>query len=82
MRSNFTLELWFRRTGAGAGTGTGTGGITSAIPLIAKGRAEAETPANLNMDYFLGIDASTGTLVADFEDTPTAATTPSRARPS
>ena len=66
--SNFTLELWFRRTGVGAGTSTGTGGIASAIPLITKGRAEVETPANLNMDYFLGIDASTGTLVADFED--------------
>ena len=44
-------------------------GIASAIPLITKGRAEAETPANLNMNYFLGIDATTGTLVADFEDT-------------
>ena len=67
--SAFTLELWFKRTGAGVGTGTGTGGIVSAIPLITKGRAEAETPANLNMNYFLGIDATTGTLVADFEDT-------------
>ena len=67
--SDFTIELWFRRTGVGAGTSTGTGGIASAIPLVTKGRAEAETPANLNMDYFLGIDASTGTLVADFEDT-------------
>ena len=67
--SNLTVELWFRRTGAGTGTSTGTGGIASAIPLVTKGRAEAETPANLNMDYFLGIDASTGTLVADFEDT-------------
>ena len=52
-----------------SGTSTGTGGIASAIPLITKGRAEAETPANLNMDYFLGIDASSGVLVADFEDT-------------
>ena len=67
--SVFTLELWFKRTGAGVGTSTGTGGIASAIPLISKGRAEAETPANLNMNYFLGIDATTGTLVADFEDT-------------
>ena len=50
------------------GTSTGSGGIANAIPLITKGRAEVETPANLNMDYFLGIDASTGTLVADFED--------------
>ena len=42
--SNFTLELWFQRTGAGVGTTTGTGGIASAIPLVTKGRAEAETP--------------------------------------
>ena len=64
----FTLELWFKRTGAGVGTSTGTGGLASAIPLITKGRAEAETPANLNMNYFLGIDAASGTLVADFEE--------------
>ncbi|MFL6005040.1 MAG: LamG-like jellyroll fold domain-containing protein [Gaiellaceae bacterium] len=67
--AQFTLETWFKRTGAGLGTGTGNGGITSAIPLITKGRAEAETPANLNMNYFLGIDATSGKLVADFEDT-------------
>ena len=66
--SAFTLELWFKRTGAGVGTSTGTGGVT-AIPLITKGRAEGETPANLNMNYFFGIDSTTGTLVADFEDT-------------
>ena len=30
---------------AGVGTSTGTGGIASAIPLITKGRAEAETAA-------------------------------------
>ena len=41
--ATFTVELWFKRTGAGVGTGTGSGGITSAIPLITKGRAEAET---------------------------------------
>jgi fibronectin type 3 domain-containing protein len=67
--TQFTLETWFKRTGAGVGTGTGTGGITSAIPLITKGRAEAETPANLNMNYFLGIDVTSGRLVADYEDT-------------
>ncbi len=65
----FTLEIWFKRTGTGVGTGTGSGGITSAIPLLTKGRAEADTPANLNVNYFLGIDAATGVLVADFEDT-------------
>ena len=47
------------RTGAGVGVTTGTGGITSAIPLVTKGGAEAETPANVNMNWFLGIDAAT-----------------------
>ena len=69
--STFTLETWFRWTGGGGGTSTGSGGIANAIPLITKGRAEAETPANVNMDYFLGIDATTGVLVADFEDSAT-----------
>ena len=68
----FTLETWFKRTGVGVATTTGTGGtlpgITDAIPLITKGMAESESPL-LNMNYFLGISASTGRLVADFEDT-------------
>ena len=29
----FTLETWFKRTGAGVGTSTGSGGVT-AIPLV------------------------------------------------
>jgi hypothetical protein len=66
----FTLEGWLRRDGAGVAVSTGTGGIT-AVPLITKGRGEAETPANLNMNYFLGIDGTTGALTADFEDTAT-----------
>ncbi len=66
--TTFTLETWFKRTGAGVGVTTGTGGIASAIPLITKGGAESETPANVNMNYFLGIDASTGVLVGDFEE--------------
>ncbi len=66
--TTFTLETWFKRTGAGVGVSTGTGGIASAIPLITKGGAEAETPANVNMNYFLGIDATSGKLVADFEE--------------
>ena len=66
--TSFTLETWFKRTGAGVGASTGTGGITLAIPLITKGGAEAETPANVNMNYFLGIDASSAKLVADFEE--------------
>ena len=81
--STFTLELWFRRTGAGVGTSTGNGGIASAIPLITKGRAETEG-SNVDMNYFLGIDATSGRLVADFEEGATGATRPrtirSRAR--
>ncbi len=65
--ATFTVELWFKRTGAGVGTNTGTGGIPDAIPLITKGRAEGETPA-ADINYFLGIDASSGQLVADFEE--------------
>src|SRR6185437_6188344 len=65
----FTLETWFNRSGTGVGTSTGNGGLASAVPLIAKGRAEQETPANLNMNYFLGIDTATNALAADFEDT-------------
>ena len=65
----FTIETWFRRDGTGVGTTTGSGGIASAIPLVTKGAAQGETPANINMNWFLGIDATSGVLVADFEDT-------------
>lgn len=64
--SIFTLECWFMRTGAGAATTTG--GVT-AIPLVAKGRTEADG-SNLDCNYFLGIDAATGALCADFEAAP------------
>ena len=68
--TNFTIELRFRWTGGGVTTSTGTLGLTGptvAIPLVTKGTGQAETPANLNMNYFLGI--SGGKLAADFEDT-------------
>ncbi|MGZ4318608.1 MAG: LamG domain-containing protein, partial [Gaiellaceae bacterium] len=70
--ATFTLETWFKRTGAGAGASTGTGGLTSAIPLVTKGRGEAEN-SNVDMNYFLGIDATSGKLVADFEEGATGA---------
>jgi hypothetical protein len=63
--SNFTIEVWFRRTGAGVSASTGIGGIT-AVPLLAKGRAEAER-SNRDVNYFLGIRPSDNVLVADFE---------------
>ncbi len=39
--SSFTLELWFKRTGAGAsGRAPGNFGLVSAVPLLTKGRNE------------------------------------------
>ena len=68
--TEFTLETWFKRAGtSGTPMGTGTGGLTGALPLVTKGRGEQDTPANLNTNYFLGLDAATNKLVADFEDT-------------
>lgn len=64
--ATFTVETWFKRVGAGMSTGTGTGGVT-AIPLVAKGRAEADG-TNQDMNYFLGIRASDNVLCADFEE--------------
>ncbi len=64
--SNFTLECWFQRTGTGTITSTGNGGVTSAIPLVTKGRGEAEG-SNVDCNYFLGIDSVSNKLCADFE---------------
>ncbi len=65
--SNFTLEVWFKRTGAGVSTSTGGGGITDAIPLLDKGRSEGDG-SNVDMNYVLAIRASDSRLVADFEE--------------
>lgn len=64
--SSFTIECRFMRTGPGVTASTGTGGVTTAIPLVAKGVGEADnSPVDAN--YFLGIDNATGRLCADFE---------------
>src|ERR1700752_1814343 len=67
--TNFTLETWFNWTGAGATTttsGAGGGGLTvGAIPLVTKGRGEADG-SNVDLNYFLGIQG--GKLAADFEE--------------
>jgi hypothetical protein len=62
----FTIELWLMRQGTGVTTSTGTGGVT-AIPLVTKGRGEAEG-SNVDMNWFLGIRGTDGKLAADFED--------------
>ena len=67
--TNFTVEAWINWAGGGLSLGTGTGGISSAIPILSKGGPQAETPANVNMNYFLGI--ANGRLAADFEDAAT-----------
>ncbi len=77
--SAFTVELWFRKTGPGVGATTGTGGIASAIPLISKGTADGETAAQ-DINYLLGIDATSNKLVADFEEAQTG-TSPSLNHP-
>jgi hypothetical protein len=61
----FTLEVWFRWTGGGATTSTGTSGLTTVIPLLTKGRGQADN-SNVDMNYFLGIQNNR--LAADFEE--------------
>src|SRR6266542_2695444 len=63
--SDFTLETWFNWTGGGTTAQTGTGGLTAAMPLITKGRNEADG-TNADANYFLGIQGSK--LAADFEE--------------
>src|SRR5687768_15871461 len=62
----FTIETWFKRTGAGVNDSTGTGGLTAAVPLVTKGRGEGDN-SDVDMNYFFGID-NTGVLAADFEE--------------
>src|SRR5215213_5653991 len=64
--NSFTLEAWIKPVGMGMVANSGSGGIT-AVPIITKGRSESDAPANVNMNYFLGIDANK-MLVADFEE--------------
>ena len=54
---------------------TGSGGNTDSIPLITKGRSESDG-GNIDTNYFFGIDASSGELEADFEDTASGANHP------
>ncbi len=66
--SQFTIETWFRRDGQGTFASTGSNGVTNAVPLVTHGGAEQESPDNVNMNWYLGIDDATDTLMADFEE--------------
>ena len=74
-RRTFTIEVWFKRTGNGATTttsdSTGGGLHQGAIPLLTKGRGQGDN-SNVDMNYFLGINAATNTIAADFEEGVTA----------
>ncbi|MCB9333943.1 MAG: DNRLRE domain-containing protein, partial [Lewinellaceae bacterium] len=73
--TNFTLEAWIKIEAPGVSTSTGSGGITNIVPIIMKGRAEAES-ALVDVNYALGYQLSTNKLVADFEDNATSANHP------
>ncbi|HET9235266.1 MAG TPA: LamG-like jellyroll fold domain-containing protein, partial [Candidatus Eisenbacteria bacterium] len=76
----FTIEMWARRDGAGVGTDTGTQGIPDLVPLLAKGRADVEDPLR-DINYIVGIKASTGVLAADFEEAAAPSPNPSLNHP-
>lgn len=65
--NTFTLECWFYKKGTGSVTSSGSGGITTIVPLISKGRGEADGD-NRDMNYIFGINTATGFLCADFEE--------------
>ena len=62
--SNFTLAIWFKRTGAGSVSALSSG--NQANPLITKGRNEGDSPAARNTNYFLGVRPD-GKLQGHFE---------------
>ncbi|MGB3006041.1 MAG: LamG-like jellyroll fold domain-containing protein [Chitinophagaceae bacterium] len=72
--TNFTLEAWIKIEGYGSTTETGStgagGGQTGVVPIITKGRAEAEAAA-VDVNYFLAYRLSDMKLIADFEDNAT-----------
>ena len=53
----FTIETWFKRTGAGVANTTGTGGITQFIPLVTHGGPEADG-SNVDANWLLGINTA------------------------
>ncbi|MBL0340819.1 MAG: T9SS type A sorting domain-containing protein [Bacteroidetes bacterium] len=62
----FTVECWFKRSGAGVATNTGTDGAI-AVPLVTKGTSESDNNTR-DLNYFLGIDSITNVLTTDIEE--------------
>ena len=70
---DFTLETWIRidgrgRIGGSGGGGGGATGFNTLIPLITKGRSDADGTATREINYYFAYDSATRRLVADFED--------------
>lgn len=63
----FTIETWFKRTGAGTPVNTGGKGIASAIPLVTHGANQSEG-SRADANWMLVIDDSLDVIAADFED--------------
>ena len=65
----FTIETWFKRTGAGVAyqTSGGTGGIANALPLVTHGASDSDGSA-IDANWMLVIDDGTDAIAADFED--------------
>lgn len=76
--TTWTISCWFKMLGAGVTTVTagGADGFPTAnpiVPLVTKGRGEGESPANINMNWFFGINkinnGTTYRIGGDFENT-------------
>ena len=65
----FTIETWFKRTGAGTANQTGTGGIANLVPLLTHGAPENEN-SNVDANWILGINTAGNVIAADFEANP------------
>jgi len=68
---NWTLIVWAKRDGLGTVVNSGTGGYTNFEVLMAKGMAEAESPANVNSNWVMGvreISAGDPRVAQDFEE--------------
>ncbi len=66
--SRFTIECWFKKTGAGVATAFMASAPNNAVPLVTKGRGVGDG-GTLDLNYFLGIVNATeaSTLVFSFE---------------